>query len=174
MLNQEISKQKGENIPDEEEDRKPFIQVSTHIDDNYVDDNDLKIEIHRKINTIDSREKMDSVRKELEDRFGKLNEDMILYMYEEWFENIANKIGIEKVVQTKNYIELYFNIDFSKKIDMEELFMESFKITPMFRFKSTSTKIIIILDTIKLEKSPLYYLIDLVEKIKYISKNSID
>ena len=117
---------------------------------------------------------MDSVRKELEDRFGKLNEDMILYMYEEWFENIANKIGIEKVVQTKNYIELYFNIDFSKKIDMEELFMESFKITPMFRFKSTSTKIIIILDTIKLEKSPLYYLIDLVEKIKYISKNSID
>ena len=89
-------------------------------------------------------------------------------MYEEWFEKLADKVKMEKLVQTKNSVEMYFDINLSKVINMEELFVESFKITPMFRFKSTSSKIIIILDTIKLEKNPLYYLIELLEKISII------
>ncbi len=166
ILKQEISKQKGEDIEDtSEEEKNPLYQVSTHIDDDYVEDEDLKIEIHRKINSIDSLAKLNEIKKELEDRFGSLNDDMILYMHEEWFEKLANKVKMEKLVQTKNSVEMYFDISLSKKINMEELFMESFKISPMFRFKSTSSKIIIILDTIKLEKNPLYYLIDLLEKI---------
>ena len=166
ILKQEISKQKGEEIEDtSEEEKNPLYQVSTHIDDNYVQDEDLKIEIHRKINSIDSLSKLNEIKEELEDRFGSLNEDMILYMHEEWFEKLANKVKMEKLVQTKNSVEMYFDISLSKRINMEELFVESFKITPMFRFKSTSSKIIIILDTIKLDKNPLYYLIDLLEKI---------
>ena len=153
---------------DEEEVKNPLYQVSTHIDDDYVKDEDLKIEIHRKINSIDSFDKLKEVKEELEDRFGKLSEDMILYMYEEWFEKLADKVKMEKLVQTKNSVEMYFDINLSKVINMEELFVESFKITPMFRFKSTSSKIIIILDTIKLEKNPLYYLIELLEKISII------
>ena len=50
--------------------------------------------IDKKINSIMNQETFDSVRTELEDRFGKLNEDMIIYMYEEWFEKIAKKLGI--------------------------------------------------------------------------------
>ena len=166
ILKQEISKQKGEEIEDTfEEEKNPLYQVSTHIDDNYVQDEDLKIEIHRKINSIDSLSKLNEIKEELEDRFGSLNDDMILYMHEEWFEKLANKVKMEKLVQTKNSVEMYFDISLSKRINMEELFVESFKITPMFRFKSTSSKIIIILDTIKLDKNPLYYLIDLLEKI---------
>ncbi len=175
ILKQEISKQKGEEIEEDIEDNSsPLYQVSTHIDDSYVEDNDLKIEIHRKINTIDSFSKLQEVKEELEDRFGKLSEDMVLYMYEEWFEKLAKKVNVTKLVQTKNYIELYFDVDLSKRVNMEDLFMESFKITPMFRFKSTTSNIIIILDTVKLERNPLYYLIELLEKIYDNSLKSID
>ncbi len=177
ILKQEISRQKGEkveDIEDTEENKNPLFQVSTHIDDNYVDNDDLKIEIHRKINSIDGKDSLNAIKEELEDRFGKLSEDMILYMHEEWFEKLAKNVHIDKVVQTRNYIELYLDKEVSKNLDIEELFMASFEITPMFRFKSTSSKIIIILDTIKLEKNPLYYLIELLEKIKANYKNSID
>ena len=52
--------------------------------------------------------------------------------------------------------------------------MESFKITPMFRFKSRGSNLLIILDTIKLEKHPLYYLTELLDYILDNFIKSID
>ena len=66
-------------------------------------------EIHRKINTIVSRESFESVKAELEDRYGALDNDMLVYMYEEWFEKLAKKVPLVNVWQTKNSIELLFD-----------------------------------------------------------------
>lgn len=155
-------------------DSKPLIQVTTHIDDNYVSEDDLKIEIHKKINSIDSIEKFNSVKTELEDRFGKLNEDIIIYMYEEWFEKLAIKVNLSKVHQNKNSIELVFNSDSVSKMDTEKVFVDAFNITPMFRFISRGTNLVIVLDIIKLEKHPIYYLVELLSKISLNFNNSID
>ena len=165
MLDNEVSKRKGIEIEEDEDNTKPLINVDTHIKDSYVDDENIKIEIHRKINEIDSKEKLSEIRKEIEDRFGKVDEDIIIYMYEEWFEKQAEKIGIKSVIETKNYIELCFPEEVVKRLDTEELFMESFKISNMFRFKSRGSNLLIILDTIRLEEHPLYYLTDLLEII---------
>ena len=79
MLNQEIAIRKGLEVENDDEDNsQPILNITTHIDDNYVSDESIKIEIHRKINEINNRDKLDSVKKELEDRFGKLNQDMII------------------------------------------------------------------------------------------------
>ena len=86
-------------------------------------------------------------------------------MYEEWFEKIAKKLEIEKVNQTKNYIELIFSQEISNKIDGEKLFIDAFNISRMFRFQMKSGHLIIILDTIKLEKNSIYLLIELLNKI---------
>ena len=109
MLNEEVSKRKDVVEIEEDDDEieeKPLLNVATHIEDSYVSEDDLKIEIHRKINEIDSRDKFNQVKEELEDRFGKLNEDLIIYMYEEWFEKLANKMKIRHVNQSKNSIEI--------------------------------------------------------------------
>ena len=106
ILNEEVARLKGETIEEEPvKDEKPLLNVETHIDDSYVEDTDLKIEIHKKINEIDSYTKLLAIKKELEDRFGKLDEKVITYMYEEWFESLAKKNQIEEVHQTKNFIE---------------------------------------------------------------------
>ncbi len=168
ILNEEVAKLKGEEIKEEKNtDEKPLISVDTHISDEYVKDIDLKIEIHKKINEIDSYNKLIIVKNELEDRFGKIDEKILIYMYEEWFEKIAKKLEVERVNQTKNYIELVFSQEISNKIDGEKLFVDAFNISRMFRFQMKSGHLIIILDTIKLEKNSIYMLTELLNKITF-------
>ena len=167
MLNDEVARKKNISleVEDEEIDRPPLLSVTTHIDDSYVSEDELKIEIHRKINEIDSKDKFDEVKSELEDRFGKINEDIIIYMYEEWFEKLASKVKVSNVHQTKNSIELVFPMDVVSKMDTEELFMDAFRVSNMFRFISRGNNLVIVLDIIKLEKHPVYYLVELLDKI---------
>ena len=161
MLQDEIDRLKG-ITPKEEiiQNEKPLLDVSTHIYDN------LKISIHKQINTIDSLKKLKEVQADLEDRFGKLDEAIIIYMYQEWFEKLAKELEIEKVNHTRNSIELVFSRNVTSKIDGEKLFVDAFRITPMFRFKLLQEKLIIILDTIKLDKHYVYYLVDLLSNVK--------
>lgn len=167
LLNDEVEKLKGNPIKEEEiQNEKPLLDVSTHISDTYTDDDNLKIEIHRKINEIDSYEKLQEVKEEIEDRFGKVNEEMLIYMYEEWFEKMAKYWQIEKIQKTRNSLELYFSPEMTMEIDGEQLFLDAFKITPMFRFKMTSSRLVVILDLIQLEKHYIYYLIDLLQVLK--------
>ena len=166
MLNDEVARKKNIVLNDEEEnDKPPLLNVTTHIDDSYVHEDELKIEIHRKINEIDSKEKFDEVKTELEDRFGKLNEEIIIYMYEEWFEKLAYKVKVSNVHQTKNSIEIVFPMDVVSKMDTEELFMDAFYVSNMFRFVSRGSNLVIVLDIIKLDKHPVYYLVELLNKI---------
>ena len=124
MLDNEVERRKGKLILEEDESEdsnKQVINISTHIKDEYVLDEKLKIEIHKKINEIDSKKKLLKVKEEIEDRFGKIDDDMYIYMYSEWFENQIKQINVKKVNQTKNYIELIFSKDLAKYLDMEEL-----------------------------------------------------
>lgn len=166
MLDEEVMRQKGMEIKDESDiSTQPLINVATHISDEYVEDESLKIEIHKMINQIKNKQTFEDIKDEIEDRFGKISEEMIIYMYEEWFEKQAQNVQLKKVNQTKNYIELVFDKSVIEKLDTEDLFLETFKISNMFRFKSTSSTISIILDTIKLDKHPIYYLIEILEYI---------
>ena len=168
LLNDEVLRLKGLVPKDEEElNTKPLINVSTHIGDNYTDDDNLKIEVHKLINSIENKETFNSVKETLEDRFGRLDESIIIYMYEEWFEKLAKKYEVENVNKTKNFIEVYLSKDITSKIDGEKLFEDSFKISNMFRFKMLNDRLIIVFDTIKQDKHYIYYLVELFEKIKF-------
>ena len=168
LLNEEVNKRNEIDIEENEEednDSKQLIDVSTHIEDNYVSDDDLKIEIHKMINSIDSIDKFNSVKNEIEDRFGKVNEELIIYMYEEWFEKLVKKIKLSHVNQTKNSIEMVFPEKIVKCMDTEELFVDTYNVSRMFRFISRGSNLIIVLDIIKLDKHPIYYLVNLLSNI---------
>lgn len=168
MLNEAVRKSKGEKIIEEDTKKndKPLIEVSTHISDSYISDVELKILIHKKINEVRDETTLNDIRDELSDRFGKISEEMEIYMYEEWFEKIAKSLGINKVVTMKNNIDIELPCELSSKIDGERLFNDAYSISKMFRFLYKDSSIHIILDTIKLEKHFLIYLIELLEKIK--------
>ena len=60
----------------------------------------------KKINTINSYLKFEEVKEELEDRFGKINKEIEIYMYEEWLEKIAKKLNITSTYRIKKIREL--------------------------------------------------------------------
>ena len=173
MLNDAIKKTKGELVEldnDDKKNDKPLISVSTHIDDNYVMDTELKILIHKKINLVDSYNKFCEVKDELEDRFGKLSEDMVIYMYEEWFEKLAKNFGITTVIDTSSLVDIELPKELSSMLQGDKLFIESYNINHNFKLNYKNECIHIILEKNKLEKHYLMYLIGLFIKIKEMIK----
>lgn len=171
MLKDEIDVLKG-NSPttNENDDSQPLVEVSTTIDDNYIKDEDLKIDIHKLINSIDSYETLNNVRFELEDRFGTLSEDIIIYMHEELFEKIAKSLNIVKVNQTKNFISIYLPKNIVSTIESDKLFVKVCSMTRNFRFSMKNNELIITLDIVNLDKHYIYYLIDLLQVVKECKK----
>ena len=165
ILNEEVAKLKGEEIP-EEKDEKALINVSTHIDSKYASEAELKIEIHQMINSIDSYNKLVDIKKEIEDRFGPIDHEIEIYMYQEWFDKMAHEKGIIKVNQTKTMVELIFSQDKTKTLNYEQIFLDAFKISRYFKFNYKNECLIIALELPKLEKHYVYYLIDLLKTIK--------
>ena len=166
LIEDEMKKLKGEYVEEDDEDNKNLIEVSTHIKDNYVSDEDIKIEIHQKINEIDSIEKLIKVKEELEDRFGKIDDDMEIYMYEEWFSNLCKKLNITKVLKTDRFIEITLPEELSNNIKGDKLLFETMSISNKFNLKYIHKNIIITLFYKGLEKHYIYYLVKLLVSIK--------
>lgn len=172
MLKEAVDKLKGTYVETKESDSvKPIIEVDTHISNDYVSEDDLKIEIHKKINEIDGIDKLLSVKEELEDRFGKISKEMELYMYEEWLEKLGNKLEVKTIKPTNTFIELEISKEISNKIDGEKLFYTAYEISKNFKLKQVDGKIHIILSLVNLDKHNVFYLIDLFNKI--ISDNNL-
>jgi len=170
ILNEEVERLKGE-IPEEELeedliDERPFIQVATHISDKYAESEDLKIEIHKKINTIDNYASFEKVKSELTDRFGKLDEDIIIYMLEELFQVNAKKKGVFKVDQTDSKVTVYFDSVHSVNIDGADLLSSLFKINTAFEVKYLNNILRISLPIKNLNEHFLYYLTKMLDVIE--------
>lgn len=165
LLEEAINELKGIKTEDEEDDRSSLLDVDTHIKTDYVSEESVRIEIHKLINTIDNKETLEKVKSELEDRFGKIDEDLLIYMYEEWFEKLANKLEINHVIQTKNQIEIQIPEKFSNKINGEKLFLKMYNINPKFKIRYQFKKIIISLPIINQPKHYVYYITELLQEI---------
>ena len=141
------------------------IEVENNISDNYVDDESLKIEIHKKISTIENLIQLKTLKNEFEDRFGKLSENIIVYMYERLFENKSRKLGITNIKQEKNKITITLPKEYSKRVEGDRLFIDILSLSSQFRFSYKNDSIIIILQTTNLDKNYIYYLLELIEII---------
>ena len=166
MLKEEVDKLKGIEVKDESSMlNKPLIEVETHISDDYAPDDEIKIEIHKMINDIKCYDDINNLKDTLENRFGKITEEMVIYMHEEWFEKQAKKLGVKDSKQNKNFVEVVLPVLTSMKIDGEQLFFMAYEISKYFRFSYKDREIHILLDTVKLDKHFIYYLNELFEKI---------
>ena len=168
MIEEEMNVSKGiaSEEDDENIDESSLIDVETHIADEYVSDETIKIEIHKMINEIYDYNSLVNIKTEIEDRFGKVNETILIYMYQEWFEKVAKRLGVEKVIQEKGYIQFNLPVNVSDKINGEKMFIKAYNLSSKFQIKYSNKRITIKLLTSHLEKHFLIYLIPLLEEIK--------
>lgn len=165
MIEDELARAQGMEVPEEDTSNKSLLNVTTHISDNYVSDEDIKIEIHQKINEIDSYDKLLEIKNELEDRFGQVTQDMLVYMYEEWFEKLAQKHNIKEVVQTDRLVEVTLPEEVSNNIKGDKLLMEAMSLTKYFNISYKNNKIKITLYIKQLDKHFIFYLVTLLEHV---------
>ncbi len=165
MIEEEMRKLKGEEIKVEDS-KESLVDVSTHISDEYTTDDEIKIEIHQMINEVDSQESLKKVKEELEDRFGKVDESMIIYMYEEWFKKLASSLNITRVTQTERFVEVELPEELSNHIKADKLFLESYNINPNLKFAYQNHKIKISLMLKSSDKHFLYTFVPVLELIK--------
>ncbi len=165
MIDEEIRRLNGEQVEEEDNDTKSLINVSTHISDDYVSDEEVKIEIHQLINEVENKESLQRIKRILEDRFGRITEDMEIYMYEEWFEKLAKSLEITNVHQSERSIEIEIPEKYSNLIKGDKLFLESYNINPNFKFKYVNKRIVITLNLRTNDKHFLYSIVPLLEII---------
>ena len=168
MIEEEMRRMKGEVVEDDEEEtttNRSLVEVETHISDDYVSDEDIKIEIHKKINEIDGYKKLLEIKHELEDRFGKISKTLEIYMYEEWFEKQAKEIGITTVRQSDREIEIELPKELSSKIEGDKFFIKAYNINPRFRLKYLHEQVIIALTLLNQKEHFLYYVVPLMQEI---------
>ena len=164
MVNEEIKRINGEEV-EEDESTTALIEVENHISDDFVSEEGIKIEIHKLINSISDSKSLESVKEEITDRFGKVSPEMDVYMHEEWFEKLAQKLKITRVRQTDTLVEIELPIELSNKIDGEKLFLVVYSINPKFRLSYKMKRIFITLPIVSLEKHFIYYEVKLLNEI---------
>ena len=162
LINEEVN---GINPDEEENTNQVNIDVETHIGEEYSEDSDILIELHKKINSINTKEDLNNTLFEIRDRFGITNLQLELYAHEKYLEKLISKTGVillsndnlKSVLKVKK--EVYSNLS------IEDLFYESTKISSKFNFTYKNDYILITLLKASLEKNYIYYLESLLEKI---------
>jgi len=162
MLNDEINRLNGKDVEEDiEKEETVSLNVATHIEDSYVNEDKLKIEIHKIINQVDSYESLNIAKSKIEDRFGRISESLLIYMYEELFESLRKKKGIEIVRQSDRSIELSFSEETTNNLRADELFINAYKISNNFKLSYVNKRLVLTLNLNKLEKHWIYYIVDL-------------
>ena len=105
MLNDAIKKVKGEPIV-EEIDVEIDLSVNAYIPDTYIPDELTKIEMYKKIASIENKEDMLEVEEELEDRFSDLPKSVQTLLKISYIKSLCKIMKIEKVRQVKDEIWL--------------------------------------------------------------------
>ncbi len=164
MIEEEMKRLRGEEVYSEDE-KEPLIKVTTHIDDSYVSDEDIKIEIHKKINEIDCYDKLLSIKSELEDRFGSISSSIEVYMYEEWFEKLAEKLHVSHVIQNDRLVKVTLGEEESSNIKGDKLFLEAYNINPKFQLSYENKQISIQLSLLNQKRHFIYDFVKLLQLI---------
>lgn len=128
-----------------------------HIDPEYISEDSIRIEIHKRISEINRMSDIEELKLELIDRFGQLSPDLILYMYEKLFKKLSSKMGIQKTNVEQNQVTFVLSLEASTKIDGNKLFNKANESKSTIRLGYIKGHVHIILVT-KHEKQHWLYL----------------
>ncbi|MCB9498455.1 MAG: transcription-repair coupling factor [Bacillales bacterium] len=144
LLDEEIKKKRGEELPKTEEDIR--VIMSRHIDEHYIEDDYVKIEVHTKISSLKSEKELKDLKEELKDRFGPVKDALLEYMYTKLFENLLNDCHFERTDITENSVIMVMSPEDSKEKNAKEIFQCASEVSISFKFFFKTRKIFIAYD----------------------------
>ncbi len=136
------------------------VYAPRHVDPGYVSEDSVRIEIHKRIAELNHIKDVEDLKLELTDRFGELDADLLLYMYEKLFKKLSSHIGVYKTVVEANQVTLILSMEASQKIDGKKLFEKANGFVAQVKLGYLKGHVHITLVT-KFEKQHWLYLFDL-------------
>ena len=136
-----------------------------YIPENYELSEDVKIELHNKIAGIESKEDLENLKQEFIDRFGPINEDLLVYMYEKLFYSLCNKASVEKLDIKPKLVVLTLSKEKSQSVDGEYVYRTAYSLSNNFLLSYHDYQITITLKTASNDKKAWLLLI-----CEYLSK----
>ncbi|MCY6960328.1 transcription-repair coupling factor [Clostridium brassicae] len=133
MLEDTIRLVKGE-IENEPFETVVDIKIDAYIPKQYIQDEVQKIEVYKKIASIDSKESMMDIQEELEDRFSDIPSSLENLINIAYLKSMANNVGIEEIKEKRQEVLIKFE---SKKWMTEALIkaiMKKYKGNIIFKF----------------------------------------
>ena len=165
LLNEAIDEAKG-IIPTVKTKKAWDVEISKHVDNQYVSDDDIKIYIHKKISKIETREERDQLIIELTDRFGRINDEIRLYIDKQYMESLLELLLIEDVKEKPTQAIVRFSETTSKTIDGKYLFQKAYDVSQDITFEYKNKKILMYVQKRIKDKSWIQKVIRLLEFIK--------
>ena len=169
MLEETLDEEKG--ITKEKETEQQFnLNISKTVDSSYVDDDTIKIDIHQSINKVYTKEQAENLTMEFSDRYGKITNELKVYIYSKYLETLLKQKGIEKYKVSDNKVELNFDQEHTKNIQYIYFLQTAKTIAPRWVYEYKQNKIHITININEDNKmysdnSYIYQLINFMEKM---------
>ena len=96
--------------------------AARHVDPHYVSEDAIRIEIHKRIAELNRMSDIVDLKQELTDRFGNIDADLLLYMYEKLFKKLSSKIGVQKTMVDQHVVTLVLTMEASQNMNGAKLF----------------------------------------------------
>ncbi len=112
----------GQTLEKEKSTAIEQVFAARHVDPNYVNQDSARIEIHKRIAELNLVSDVEDLKDELVDRYGALDIDLLLYMYEKLFKKLSAKIYVQKTMVSTNQTTLVLSREANEKIDGKKLF----------------------------------------------------
>ena len=122
ILDEELNKK--EPVKEETKDVSLITPMASRtIRTNYIDNDDARISIHKKIDGLKTLSDMSLLIEELKDRFGDVSDEMLIYMYEKIMKSYCELLDIYKIDKSnRRYLNFVFTKQKSDNIDGAMLF----------------------------------------------------
>lgn len=164
LLSDAINEAKGV-VKEEGNPRKFNIDISRHISPGYVSDDEIRIEIHQSINKIKSRDQIKALISEYTDRYGKLSDDILLYMEEKYLEFLLKSRGVESFKEVNENVSFVFDEETSKKLVTTKFdFMLNHEFDRL-KFEFVNDKVVVKYKNSSLNKEYIYLFTKFLEQI---------
>lgn len=108
LLEDTVREMKGEHV-DQTVETTIEIHVNVFIPDDYISNENHKLEIYKKIASIRELQDVYDIEEEIEDRFGTIPEAVMNLISIAYIKAMAQKIGMIKISETKTYAKLEFD-----------------------------------------------------------------
>lgn len=126
LLDETIKKFKGLPVEQRVETRLD-LQVDAYIPDTYIPDENQKVELYRRIASIETDEDYADVYEELKDRFGEPLNPVVNLLLLSHIKSQCEGLGIQDVLQNKNFIIMRFAQKTSLKPEALAAFLSTYR-----------------------------------------------